>query len=80
MPENGIGGIAMIICTICDGKGRLADVAGMRRCEQCDGSGMLIDPQLERLIKAVEKVAQELGTLCHIAEREERGRGAHRLY
>jgi len=62
------------------GKGRIMNPASFAsgsssvRCEQCEGSGVLVDPQLERLIEVVGKVAEELKTIRHIAEREERGR------
>ena len=71
----------MIVCTYCDGKGRIMNPASFAsgsssvRCEQCDGAGVLIDPQLERLIEAVEKVAKELADIRYIGEQFARGGG-----
>jgi len=63
----------MIICTACEGKGRVKNPGQLSaECLLCDGAGVLIDTQVERLIKAVETVAGELKTLRMIAERRER--------
>jgi len=62
----------MIVCTVCDGKGRFAAAGEMQRCEQCEGAGVLIDPQLERLIEAVEKVAAVLKDIHYVMD--QRGR------
>jgi len=58
----------VIVCTVCDGKGRINSGGqyGLVRCEQCEGAGVLIDPQLERLIEATEKVATVLRDIHYI--------------
>ena len=68
----------MIICTGCKGLGTVygGPALGDIVCGTCKGLGAVNGPQEERLIKAVEKVAEELKNLRRISEREER-RGPH---
>ena len=69
----------MIRCTKCHGEGSYEIDGPHRRetvtCQKCKGLGAVDGPQEERLIEALNKIAEELGNLRHIAEREERSGG-----
>jgi len=77
----------MTTCTQCGGSGSIrttsSTVGGLvhspdrvdAKCPTCDGLGAVDDPQMDRLIMAVEHIAVELTNLRHIAERDEHSRG-----
>lgn len=67
----------MMKCTECDGRGTVGYYAegGRRPCTNCGGVGAVNDPQLERLIGAVKKAADELSNLRIIAEQRARREG-----
>lgn len=66
----------MIKCTKCRGDGAIILGGQHRRqtvtCTNCNGLGAVDGPQEERLIEAVEKVAEELKNIRLCAEREAR--------